>query len=242
MGKSVILPFKEWYIPINPMINPDFQIEKQRFRLAIAKSLIPIGLIWLTYAINSVFALQWNDYGMHPRSLQGIYGIFTMPFLHADIQHIFSNTIPLWLLTFGIFYFFSNKAVLILVMSTCITGILTWTIASQGIHIGASGIVYALAFFLVTISIIKMETSLMAYTLIIIFLYGTLVWGFFPSLFPDKHISWEGHLAGAITGVILAFFYKNEGPVRKVYDFEEEEDDENDDFEDFDKSQNEFLN
>jgi hypothetical protein len=65
----------------------------------------------------------------------------------------------------------------------------------------------------------------MAYSLVIIFLYGSIVWGFFPQLFPDKHISWEGHLAGAITGVILAFFYRNEGPVKKVY-FEDEEEEE----------------
>ena len=65
----------------------------------------------------------------------------------------------------------------------------------------------------------------MAYSLIIIFLYGSIVWGFFPQLFPDKHISWEGHLAGAITGIILAFFYRSEGPVKKVY-FEEEEEEE----------------
>jgi membrane associated rhomboid family serine protease len=98
-------------------------------------------------------------------------------------------------------------------------------IGTEGIHIGSSGIVYALAFFLVTISILKQETKLMAYSLIIIFLYGSIVWGFFPQLFPDKHISWEGHLAGAITGITLAFFYRNEGPVKKVY-FEEEEEEE----------------
>ena len=92
-----------------------------------------------------------------------------------------------------------------------------------GVHIGASGMVYALAFFLVTISILKMEEHLMAYTLIIIFLYGSIVWGFFPSLFPDKFISWEGHLAGAITGVILAFFYRHEGPQKKEYVWEDEE-------------------
>ncbi len=206
--------------------NPEFLLEKKHFRLAIAKSLIPIGILWIAYLSNSIFSLQWNEYGLHPRSLQGIVGIFTMHFLHADIQHLFSNSIPLLLLMFGIFYFFSLKATTILIMNTFITGIFTWAIASHGIHIGASGVVYALAFFLVTISLIKMETSLMAYTLIIIFLYGTLVWGFFPMLFPDKHISWEGHLSGAITGVILAFFYKNEGPVKKVYDFEEDDDDE----------------
>lgn len=197
--------------------------EKHRFYLAIAQSLIIIGLIWLAFILNHVFMLNWNDFGVRPRELSGLIGIFTLPFLHADYEHLFSNSLPLFFLLFGLFYFFRNKAFLILLMHYLISGILTWVIASSGVHIGASGMVYALAFFLVTISILKMEEHLMAYTLIIIFLYGSIVWGFFPSLFPDKFISWEGHLAGAITGVILAFFYRNEGPQKKEYVWEEED-------------------
>lgn len=211
------------------MISSEFQAEKNKFYLAISKALIPVGLIWIAYLINTIFSLQWNNWGLRPRSISGLSGIFSMPFLHADVQHIFSNSIPLFLFCFGLFYFFSKKAVLILFMSSLITGIFTWAIGSSGIHIGASGMVYALAFFLVTISIIKMEPTLMAYTLIIIFLYGSLIWGFFPMLFPDRHISWEGHLSGAVTGIILAFFYKKEGPQKKVY-FPEEDEDENEDF------------
>jgi membrane associated rhomboid family serine protease len=149
-------------------------------------------------------------------------GVIPMPFLHGDYSHLFSNSIPLFVLLFSLFYFFQKKAMLIVMMTWFMVGILTWVIGTEGTHIGASGIVYALAFFLVTISILKLETKLMAYSLIIIFLYGSIVWGFFPQLFPDKHISWEGHLAGAITGIILAFFYRNEGPVKQVY-FEDEE-------------------
>jgi membrane associated rhomboid family serine protease len=150
-----------------------------------------------------------------------------MPFLHGDYEHLFSNSVPLLVLFFSIFYFFHNKSWLILMMTWFMAGVLTWIIGTEGIHVGASGIVYALAFFLVTISVIKREIKLMAYSLIIIFLYGSIVWGFFPQLFPDKHISWEGHLAGAITGVVLAFFYRNEGPVKKVY-FADETEEEND--------------
>ena len=95
--------------------------------------------------------------------------------------------------------------------------------------------VYALAFFMVTISLIKMETKLLAYTLIIIFLYGSLVWGFFPILFPGKQISWEGHLAGAITGIILAVFYRNDGPRKKEYFLDEKEEEMEDEMSDEDK-------
>ena len=206
------------------------EFEKELFFHSILKSVILVSILWVAFLINDIFGMQWNDYGMLPRNLRGLSGIFTMPFLHGDISHLFSNSIPLFVLLFSIFYFFRKKAGLILMMTYFMVGILTWIIGTEGIHIGASGMVYALAFFLVTISILKQETKLMAYSLIIIFLYGSIVWGFFPQLFPDKHISWEGHLAGAITGVVLAFFYRNEGPVKKVYfeDEEEEEEDEED--------------
>jgi len=206
--------------------TPELEFEKELFFHSILKSVIIVAILWIIYLINDIFfGLQWNEYGLHPRDPKGLFGIFTMPFLHGDLSHLFSNSIPLLVLLFSVFYFFHKKSLLILVMTWFIAGILTWVIGTEGVHIGASGIVYALAFFLVTISILKKEPKLMAYSLIIIFLYGSIVWGFFPQLFPDKHISWEGHLAGAITGITLAFFYRNEGPVKKVY-FEDETDEE----------------
>jgi len=205
--------------------NNETDFEKELFFHSILKSVIIVAILWVAFLLNDIFGLHWNEYGMHPRKPEGLFGIITMPFLHGDISHIFSNSIPLIVLLFSLFYFFHKKASLILATTWFVVGVLTWVIGTDGVHIGASGIVYALAFFLVAISVIKQETKLMAYSLIIIFLYGSIVWGFFPQLFPDKHISWEGHLAGAITGIILAFFYRSEGPEKKVY-FEEEEEEE----------------
>ena len=199
------------------------EFEKKRFLHSIIKSVILVSILWFFFLINDIFGLHWNDYGILPRDIKGLLGIFTLPFLHGDLSHLFSNSVPLLVLFFSIFYFFDNKAVLILMMTWFMSGMLTWVTGTDGVHIGASGIVYALAFFLITISILKQEPKLMAYSLIIIFLYGSIVWGFFPQLFPDKHISWEGHLAGAITGITLAFFYRNEGPVKRLYFIEEEE-------------------
>ncbi|MCL2167664.1 MAG: rhomboid family intramembrane serine protease [Lentimicrobiaceae bacterium] len=210
-------------LPIQKETSKEF--EKKFFFQAILKAIIIVTILWVVFLINDMFGLHWNEYGLVPRKINGLFGIITMHFLHGDYAHLFSNSVPLLVLLFSIFYFFHPKALLILLMSLFIVGILTWIIGTDGIHIGASGIVYALAFFLVIISILKQETKLMAYSLIIIFLYGSIVWGFFPQLFPDKHISWEGHLAGAIAGIVLAFFYKDEGPEKKVY-FEDEEENE----------------
>jgi membrane associated rhomboid family serine protease len=201
--------------------NTSLDFEKELFFHSIFKSVIIVAILWVAFLLNDIFGLHWNDFGLLPRNIDGLLGIITMPFLHGGYSHLSSNSVPLLVLLFSVFYFFHRKATLILVMTWFMAGILTWIIGTEGVHVGASGVVYALAFFLITISVLKQETRLMAYSLVIIFLYGSIVWGFFPQLFPDKHISWEGHLAGAITGVILAFFYKNEGPVKKVY-FEEE--------------------
>jgi membrane associated rhomboid family serine protease len=203
----------------------DYNLEKNKFFLSLSKSVIIVLLIWLAFVLNDVFTLQLYEFGLKPRTLKGLMGIFTMPFLHADYNHLISNSLPLFLLSFGLFYFFEGKAFPILLMTWICSGILTWVIGDGGVHIGASGIVYALAFFMVTVSLLKMETKLLAYTLIIIFLYGSLVWGFFPQLFPGKQISWEGHLAGAITGIILAVFYRHDGPQRKEYFTDEKEED-----------------
>jgi len=207
--------------------SASIDFEKDLFFHSILKSVIIVAVLWVFFLINDIFGFNWNNYGVMPRNISGLFGIFTMPFLHGDISHLFSNSVPLFVLLFSIFYFFSKKATPILLMTYFVSGVLTWIIGTSGTHIGASAVVYALAFFLVAISIIKQEAKLMAYSLIIIFLYGSIVWGFFPQLFPDKHISWEGHLAGAITGIILAIFYRKEGPVKKVY-FEDESDDDSD--------------
>ncbi len=205
-------------------MDSDLNLEKKKLYLSIAKSLIVVSLIWLSFLLNDIFSLNWDRYGMQPRTLRGLWGIITMPFLHNNMQHLLSNTLPLLFLSFGLFYFFRKKSLLILIMLNLVTGILLWATGRDGNHIGASGLVYALGFFLATISLIKRENSLLAYTLIIVFLYGSLVWGFFPQLFPDKSISWEGHLCGAVSGMILAIFYRKEGPQRKQYFLDEEDD------------------
>jgi len=206
------------------------EIEKRSLFLAFTKSLIVVALLWIVFLINDTFALNWNHWGMVARTAKGLWGIVTMHFLHANLEHLISNSLPLLFLCFGIFYYFPQKGLNIMTVNMLLAGIFIWIFGRYGIHIGASGLVYALAFFLVTISLIKMESSMLAYTLVIIFLYGSLVWGFFPQLFPDKHISWDGHLSGAITGTLLAFFYRNEGPQKKRY-FEDEELEEQEEFE-----------
>lgn len=171
---------------------------------------------------------------MHPKHPAGILGIFTMPFLHSDFDHLFSNSVPLFLSMGFIFLFFEEHKIKILVFSGLLTGVILWFIGEGGTtHIGASGLVYAYIVFLVTHAFLTKNKEMIASAFILIFLYGSLIYGIFPEygLLVGKNISWEGHLSGAISGLLFALYFRKEGPQQRIY-FEEEEDDDEDDDED----------
>jgi membrane associated rhomboid family serine protease len=105
-----------------------------------------------------------------------------------------------------------------------------WFFARGGYHIGASGLVYGMFFFLITSALIKREKRTIAFALLITFLYGVIVWGFFPVFFPGKNISWEIHTTGAISGIIDAFYFIKDGPQKEIlFDDDENENEEDND-------------
>ncbi|MDP4282005.1 MAG: rhomboid family intramembrane serine protease [Bacteroidota bacterium] len=185
-------------------------------------------MIWLVKAVEWIFGIDLGIYGLYPLQWKGLIGIITSPFLHADLAHISANTIPLFVLLAMLFYFYREIAWPVFLLIWVLTNIWVWFLARDGIHIGSSGIIYGLASFLFISGIIRRDTRLMALTLLISFLYGGMIWGIFPQLFPQMHISWESHLMGIVAGIILAFYYRHSGPKRKVYEWEDEDDDDND--------------
>lgn len=193
--------------------------------------LLIIVAIWLVFFINLRFDVHLNAWGMHPREWRGIYGIFTMVFLHGDFDHLFSNTVPLLLAMGFIFTYFKKERAGILILNLLITGILLIFMGEyRSNHIGASGLVYAFIFFLVTHAFLTKNKEMLAASFILIFLYGSLIYGLFPDygLLIGKDISWEGHLAGAISGILTALYYRNQGPQRLTF-FDDEQDDDDDD-------------
>ena len=186
-------------------------------------------ILWLVKAVDLIFRLDLNQYGLYPLQTKGLPGIITAPFLHADVSHLFANTKPLLILASLLFYFYREIAWWIIILLWIITGAWVWVFA-RGVeaHIGASGIIYVLASFLFFSGIIRRETGLMVITLLVTFLYGGLIWGIFPHFFPKQNISWESHLMGLLAGLILAIYYRKSGPQRKTYEWENEEDEVND--------------
>ena len=182
--------------------------------------------------------MDWNftRLGVYPMEQRGVFGIFAHPLVHSSFKHLFrqydSTLFPdvvsvLFLPAYSPYIFFA-------IWIGC--GALTFLIGKPGWHIGASGIIYGLAFFLFFSGILRKHVPLIAISLLITFLYGGLVWNMFPQ-FAKATTSWEGHLSGAIAGTLCAIGFMGYGPQRPdpfagEEDEEEDEDEENNEDED----------
>ena len=179
---------------------------------------------WLVFFANLAYPLDLNYYGVHPHSLFGLIGIIAMPFLHGDFTHLFSNSIPFLVSASFIFHFFKQRSWRIFIGIWLISGLGIWLMGEErSIHIGASGLVYGMVAFLMTSGFIRKNKHLTAVAFILVFMYGSMVWGLFPqySWVKEMNISWEGHLFGALSGVGLAFIYRKHGPEDDKDPFEE---------------------
>lgn len=180
------------------------------------------------YWVEVTFNFNFNPYGIRPRTFVGLRGILFSPFIHGSVQHLWSNSLPLLILSMALLYFYKPIAWKIFVFGGILTGSLTWVIAENGTHIGASGIVYLLASFLFFKGINSKNYRLMALSLIVVFVYGSLIWGVLPG---QEGISWEGHLSGVVSGGVFAFIFRNYNLIpEKKYswersDYKVEEDD-----------------
>jgi membrane associated rhomboid family serine protease len=185
---------------------------------------IIIFLMWLVKIIEVLFDLDFSGGGIYPLSLEGLPGIIFSPFIHADFKHLFNNTLPLFFLSIALFYFYSEVAFSVFLWTYFLTGLLVWIAGRSAWHIGASGVLYGLASFLFFSGIIRKHFRLIALSLLIVFLYGSMVWGLFPGVY--KNVSWESHMLGFFSGVLLSIAYRNAGPQQPVYEWLEEDESE----------------
>jgi membrane associated rhomboid family serine protease len=177
-------------------------------------------IMWGVKLIEYTFEVSFVNYGVRPQSLIGLKGILFSPFIHKDFSHLINNSYPILILGGMLFLFYKKIAKQIFFWLFFIAGFWLWAIGRPSFHIGASGIVYALASFLFISGIIRKNPRLSAISMLIIFLYGSMIWGILPTKEP---ISWEGHLSGFMAGIIVALFYRKEGPKREKYQWEIDE-------------------
>jgi membrane associated rhomboid family serine protease len=166
--------------------------------------------IWSVYALNEVLELGWRSHGVRPGEWAHWTGMLTYPFLHSDLEHLWNNTATFFTLNTLLFYFYRSLALRVWGLLYLISGLGLFFIGVGGNHIGASGIIYGLAAFLFTSGVVRRSEDLMRVSLLVAFLYGGMVWWMLPI---EDHISWEGHLSGAVTGALLALAFRFQGPV-----------------------------
>lgn len=162
-----------------------------------------LGIIWVVFIINSVTPFDLNKYGLLPRTESGLIGIFTAPFLHADLGHIMSNSVPLFVLLTVTSVFYSKRIYSVIFFTVVIGGVFEWIFARTAYHVGASGLIYGLVGFLTFSGIFQKKVIPFLVAIPIGLIYGTTMWmGMLPT--QCSSISWEGHLFGAIGGAITA--------------------------------------
>ena len=205
-------------------------IEKKRVRLAMIPSLLFVALVWLAFIIDhsAIFGSRMSTLGIFPGVLKGLLGIFFSPFLHSSFSHLWSNTLPLLIQIWLLFYFYRNIAFPAFIYLWLLSGVFTWILGRSSYHIGASGLVFALLFYLFFSGILRRYTPLIAVSLVVAFIYGSTIWSMLPiAELVDVSISWEGHLSGAISDLIIAVVFRKQGPQRpaKIWIEDDEEDD-----------------
>lgn len=195
--------------------------------------LVPLALVVLMIIIQLI--KPTGCFGIIPRYVQGLRGILLAPLFHSGWKHLFSNAFPIFTLGFMIFSFYRQVAYLLIIFGWLLTGTLVWFFADLGLlpsdtgigcHIGASGLVYVLASFVFSSGIFRRSSPLIAVSLIVVFLYGSMLWGIFPEEVirysaEQANISWESHAAGALVGTSFALIWKNIGPQKERWAWQE---------------------
>jgi membrane associated rhomboid family serine protease len=193
---------------------------KKNIRLLLPTAFVL--LMWLTKLSETIFHFNITSLGIYPRQVWGLPGILLSPLIHANFNHLISNSFPLIFLATGILYYYKNSGIKIVLLIYFFTDVLIWLFARPAYHIGASGLIYGFAAYLFFSGVIRREAGSIALSLIVTFLYGGMIWGILPL---DEQISWEAHLFGAIIGMVLAFVFKKQDHLTK-YDWENETEEE----------------
>lgn len=172
----------------------------------LALPLFFVWFLWFVYWLQIKFNFDFFEYGIYPRTVYGLQGIIFSPFIHSDMEHLYNNSIPLLILLAALRYFYARQSLEVIGYGIMLSGLITWVIGRDSYHIGASSLIYVLVSFIFFKGIQIKYYRLVALSLAVVVVYGGLVWYIFPKV--EERISWEGHLAGLITGFALSLLYK----------------------------------
>ena len=210
------------YYPSNPK-KLDTEMERRIFFHSLLFPALFVLAFWIVEIFETITGTNLVNYGIYPLHIKGMRGILFSPFIHSGFKHLFANSVPFFILMFMLIYFYRRISYRIFVQLYLLAGLCVWLSGREAFHIGASGVVYAMAAFHFVSGIIKNDVRLLTLSVTVVFLYGGMVWGMLP---VNTDISWEGHLWGAVSGVVIAFFYRKYLIRREKFDWEDEEESE----------------
>ncbi|PCE64545.1 rhomboid family intramembrane serine protease [Sediminicola luteus] len=203
--------------------------KKQGFGFSNKVLVVPMVLvitIWSVFWMELALGVDLAWWGVKPRTFSGLKGVLTSPFVHGSLEHLYNNSLPLIVLSAALVFFYRPIWHKVLFWGWLGSGMLTWVIGRDSFHIGASGVIYMLVSFIFFKGIRQGNFRLVALSLMVVFLYGSMFWYMFPI---EEGISWEGHLAGFITGFVLSRWLDVQVDEPKKFawekeDYQEEED------------------
>ena len=166
-----------------------------RFRRSAGAALSLVAIMWVIHFADAVLPVQLVRYGVEPRDVDGLVGLVFAPLLHGSVGHLFSNSLPLLVLMTGLLYLYPRSSRIVLPATWIGTGLVVWLLARDSLHIGASGLVYGLAAYIFVAGVVRRDARAIAASLLVWFLYGSMVWGVLPI---ERGVSWETHLGAAL--------------------------------------------
>ncbi|MCC6193946.1 MAG: rhomboid family intramembrane serine protease [Burkholderiales bacterium] len=191
------------------------------FRRSVAVASVFVATLVLVWLVGLVPGVDLGRFGVIPREASGLWGILTAPMVHADFAHLASNALPLLIAGTLLLHLYPDSSRFVLPAAWLGPGLLVWAFGRGATHVGASGLVYGIVTYIFVAGILRRDRRAWAASVLVAFLYGTLVWGVLPI---RVGVSWETHLAAAAIGVVLAVaLRRRDVPPRKRYSWELEE-------------------
>lgn len=196
--------------------------DKDKVVYSLIVSCFFVILLWIIKLAEELTGMSFSSFGIYPGEVTGLKGIIFSPFIHGDLSHLISNTSTLFVGMFAIMYFYRTSAYKVLIIVWIATGLMVWWLGRPSYHIGASGVIYGLISFIFFSGVIRKDKRAVGLSLLMVFLYGGLVWGVLP---VDEEVSFESHLFGAVVGLICAIIFRKNDPPKK-YEWEDDDEEE----------------
>jgi membrane associated rhomboid family serine protease len=167
---------------------------------------IAVGMC-LIHVLNTLTGYSLLSLGLHPRSIEGLLGVFTAPLLHKSTAHLLSNLLPFVVLGWFVSLISVRRFIAVSALIIVVGGFLVWVFGRSAIHVGASGWVFGLWGYLIARGWFDRSLMTIAVALLVLMFYGGMVFGFLPKF----GISFESHLAGAAAGALAACLFSRRG-------------------------------